>query len=260
MQDAWDSGDPYERFMGRWSRLVGEKFIDWLAAPANLKWIDVGCGTGALSEAIATSRRPRELVALDQSAGFIESTRQRLGDRAECLTGDALDIPSEDARFDFAVSGLVLNFLPQPVKMLEEMRRVTIPGGVVAVYVWDYAGRMELLSHFWDSVLDLDPSATDLHEARRFPDANAEGLARQFVESGLAGVVVEPVEVTTRFASFDDYWRPFLGGQGPAGTYVYYLNEADKEKLRRHLSDRLPTQADGSVQMKARAWCAKCEV
>jgi SAM-dependent methyltransferase len=245
--------------MGRWSRLVGEKFIDWLAAPTGLKWIDVGCGSGALSAAIAKTQNPRELVAIDQSEGFVQSTRQRLGSRAECVIGDALDIPSPDSRFDLAVSGLVLNFVPEPEKMLREMRRVAIPDGVVAVYIWDYAGRMEFLTYFWDSVLDLDPDAIDLHEARRFPDANAEGLARQFVESGLTDVIVEPIEVTTRFESFDDYWQPFLGGQGPAGTYVFNLENTDKEKLRTHLSDRLPIQADGSVQMTSRAWCAKCE-
>lgn len=257
MQDAWDSGEPYERFMGRWSLLLGAAFVDWLAAPEDLHWLDVGCGSGALGETIAARRRPARLVALDRSAQFVDAARRRLGGRAECLAGDALDLPLPDAGFDIAVSALVLNFVPDPVRMLAEMRRVTRPGGTVAVYVWDYAGTMEFLSRFWDAAVELDPGAAGLHEGRRFPAANADGLAGQFDRAGLDAIAVEPLTIETRFASFDDYWSPFLGGQGPAGTYAAGLDEARQTALRERLRAGLDAGPDGSIALAARAWCAR---
>jgi SAM-dependent methyltransferase len=259
MKDSWESGNPYERFMGRWSRLVSDKFIDWLAAPTDLKWLDVGCGTGALSEAIQARQQPRTLYAIDQSQGFVESTQARLGIDATCQVGNAMDLPLPDSSFDLTVSGLVLNFIPDPVKALGEMRRVTIPGGLIAIYVWDYAEGMQFLKYFWDAVVELDPNAANLHEATRFPDTNRGGLAQLLNASELRDHVIEPLEIKTRFPDFDDYWEPFLGGQGPAPTYLVSLDESDREEVRNLLVGRLPIQSDGSIELMARAWGAKCE-
>ncbi len=260
MHDAWESGDPYEYFMGRWSRLVARKFIEWLTPPAGLKWLDVGCGSGALSAAALDHCEPVRLTAVDQSAGFVAATQQRLGARAECKVGNALALPLDDDSVNVAVSGLVLNFIPQPEKALAEMKRVTALGGVVAVYIWDYAGTMDFLNHFWDAAAELDSTATAYHEGRRFPDANGAMLQKLFTETGFTDIAVAPIEIETHFADFEDYWQPFLGGQGPAPTYLLALDEADRTKLYDAIYARLPVQADGSIPMVARAWAVKGHV
>jgi len=257
MKDSWRSGDPYEYYMGRWSKLVAELFVDWLSLPPGLSWLDVGCGSGALSEAVITKNNPGEVIAIDQSESFVSTAQQRLGNQAKCKVGDALSLPLDNTSVNVSVSGLVLNFLSEPEKALAEMRRVTNKGGTVAVYIWDYAGRMEFLKYFWDIAVQLNPNASSLHEGRRFPKANAEELSAAFTRVGLAEVETTSVEVTTNFANFDDYWKPFLGGQGPAPTYVLKLEETERNNLRDALARRLPIKEDGSIPLTARAWAAK---
>jgi SAM-dependent methyltransferase len=260
MKDAWESGNPYEYFMGRWSRLVARSFIDWLSPSSGLRWLDVGCGTGALCEVILNDRGPSELIAVDQSQGFIDSVKKKLGTQVRCEVGDALDLPLAENSVGMAVSGLVLNFIPDPVEALGELKRVTCPGGTVAVYVWDYSGKMEFLRYFWDAVVEQDPGASGLHEGMRFPDSNEEGLRTMFTEAGLSDVTLAPIEVDTVFANFEDYWKPFLGGQGPAPTYLLSLDDIKRDRLRDVLKERLPVQPDGSIHMIARAWAARGEV
>lgn len=257
MKDAWQSGDPYEYYMGRWSSLVAESFIDWLSPRAELKWLDVGCGSGALSEAIINKHSPAVITAIDQSDEFVTTAQKRLGNIATCKVGNALSLPLSDSSVDAAVAGLVLNFVPEPNKILAEMSRVTCAGGNVGVYVWDYAGKMEFINQFWDIAVELNPAASTLHEGSRFSNSNAEGLEQLFNQAGLDQIVTTSIEIGTHFKSFDDYWRPFLGGQGPAPTYVTSLEEAEKKKLRDTLSEQLPVKADGSIPMVARAWAAK---
>lgn len=257
MKDQWGSGDPYEYFMGRWSLLVGQSFVEWLSASPGRKWLDVGCGTGALSEAVLSTQAPSELVAVDQSEGFVNLAQQRLGKAARCEVGNALSLSFQDGRFDHVISGLVLNFMPEPETALREMKRVTSPGGTVAVYVWDYSGKMEFLKYFWDAVVELDPGAAELHEGARFSGSNEEGLRRLFESTEFTDAIVAPLEIETRFKSFDDYWKPFLGGQGPAPTYVLTLGEPERCRLRDHLHDHLPIHGDGSIPLSARAWAAK---
>ena len=257
MRDSWQSGDPYEYYMGRWSKLVANQFVDWLLPKAGRKWLDVGCGTGALSEAIITRHNPETVVAIDQSDGFVRAAQQRLGNKARCEVGNALSLPLDDGSTDLAVSGLVLNFIPEPEKALAEMQRVTRQGGTVAVYIWDYAGKMEFLNRFWDVAVELNPGASGLHEGRRFPDANAEHLMGAFNRVGFSKTETAPLEIATKFAGFDDYWKPFLGGQGPAPTYVSKLNDAERNLLREALAQTLPVGEDGSISLTARAWAAK---
>jgi len=257
MQDTWQSGDPYEYYMGRWSRLVAEQFVDWLAPQPGLQWLDVGCGSGALSEAIINRHNPETVMAIDQSEGFVHTAQQRLGRRAICKVDNALSLSLDDDAVNISVSGLVLNFIPEPEKALAEMKRVTRKDGTVAVYVWDYAGKMEFLNHFWDVVVELDPAASPLHEGQRFPDAHADRLVARFTDAGFSRVEAVPLDIVTNFTSFDDYWQPFLGGQGPAPTYVAKLGDADRDHLREMLVQGLPVKADGSISLSARAWATK---
>ena len=260
MKDSWQSGDPYEYFMGRWSSLVAASFTDWLSPSNGLKWLDIGCGSGVLSEAVINKHKPARVTAIDQSEGFVNTAQKRLGSHADCRVGDALSLPLEDSSVNATVSGLVLNFIPEPEKALAEMRRVTTTGGTVAVYVWDYAGKMEFLKHFWDAAVELNPKAASLHESTRFPASNTDSLKNLFDCSGFVDTVTAPIEIKTHFRDFDDYWNPFLGGQGPAPTYLLKLEKVEQNKLRNSLYERLPIQVDGSIPMIARAWAAKGQV
>lgn len=257
MQDSWQSGDPYEYYMGRWSKLVAEKFVDWLSPKSGLRWLDVGCGSGALSEAIVNRHNPETVVAIDQSEGFVHTAQQRLGSKVSCKVGNAMSLPLDDATINITVSGLVLNFIPEAEKALSEMQRVTRKSGTVAVYIWDYAGKMEFLNYFWDVVVKLNPAASDLHEGRRFPDSNAEQLIETFNRAGFSEIEATPLEIVTHFTDFDDYWKPFLGGQGPAPTYVAKLDDSERSHLREMLVRRLPVKEDGSISLSARAWAVK---
>jgi len=260
MQDSWQSGDSYEYYMGRWSKLIAEQFVDWLSPRPGIQWLDVGCGSGALSEAAIDRHDPAAVIAIDQSEGFVRTAQQRLGNKANCKVGNAMSLPLDDASVNIAVSGLVLNFIPEPEKALAEMKRVTSMNGTVAVYIWDYAEKMEFLNHFWDVVVELDPGASALHEGHRFPDSNAEQLVDTFNHVGLLEVEAAPLEIATHFNDFDDYWKPFLGGQGPAPTYVSKLEDSEKTHLRETLKQRLPVEQDGSIVLYARAWAAKGRV
>jgi SAM-dependent methyltransferase len=255
--EVWAAGDAYEPYIGRWSRLVAAELLAWLAAEAGGRWLDVGCGTGALAGTVLAAADPAAVVGLDPSAGFLAAARARLVDRrVRFVVADARRLPLATASFDAVVSGLVLNFVPDPAAAVAEMARVARPGSRVAVYVWDYAGGVELISRFWEAAAALDPAAAALDEGRRFPLCRPEPLAALFRGAGLDGVVVRPLQVATVFRDFDDYWTPFLGGQGPAPGYAVALDEAARAALREALAARLPVAADGSIPLRARAWAA----
>ena len=254
----WAQGDAYEPYVGRWSRLVAREFVDWLDVPPGGRWLDVGCGTGALSATILAHCRPSSINGIDTSDAYVLQTSERISDpRAAFRLGDAQALPFGDAEFDAAVSGLVLNFLPDPKLGLSEMVRVTRSGGVVAVYVWDYAGKMQLMRRFWDAAATLDPSASDLDEGRLFPLCRPDALERMFSNAGLHDVEVGAIDVPTVFVDFDDFWSPFLGGQGPAPAYTMSLSDDQRAALRERLRETLPFQSDGSIHLIARAWAAR---
>jgi SAM-dependent methyltransferase len=243
--------------MGRWSRIAARSFIEWLAPSAGRKWLDIGCGSGALSETIIKNCSPAGVTAIDQSEGFVREIQKRLGNLVQCRVGNALSLPAPDASVHFAVSGLVLNFISEPVQALSEMKRVTTPGGTIAVYVWDYSGKMEFLNSFWDTAVTLDPTASALHEGVRFPNTTAEALIALFDSAGVEDIEAAPVDIETHFRDFDDYWKPFLGGQGPAPTYLMSMDEKDRQILRDRLIESLPVQNDGSIRLEARVWAVK---
>jgi SAM-dependent methyltransferase len=257
-QDVWASGNSYEQYVGRWSRHVAREFLRWLDAPAGGDWLDVGCGTGALARTILDQAGARSVRGVDPSPAFIEHARAHVADeRATFTVGDARSLPLEAASVDAAASALVLNFVPEPPAAVAEMARVVRPGGVVAAYVWDYAGKMELMRRFWDAAAALDPAARALDEGRRFPLCQPQPLADLFTGAGLGEVDVRPIDVPTDFRDFDDYWSPFLGGQGPAPGYAMSLDEGRRAALRDRIRSTLPITADGTIHLAARAWAVR---
>lgn len=258
MTDSWQSGSAYERFMGRWSRPVGRKFLDWLAAGPDRSWLDVGCGTGSLTGLILEGYRPKEVVSIDPSADFIAHARASITDpRAHFKVGLAQALEVDPGSMDAAVSGLVLNFVPQPEAAVLEMKRVAKRGGRIGAFVWDYAEGMQMLRYFWDAAVELDPGAGELDEGLRFELCREGRLESLLREAGLKQVEAAPIEVETVFRDFDDYWQPFLGGAGPASAYAMSLNETDRGRLEDRLRRSLPIGAHGSISLKARAWAVK---
>jgi len=257
-QDVWAAGDLYEPYVGRWSRLVGSEFVQWLAVPAGRDWLDVGCGTGALTQTILDHGSPARVKGVDPSPGFVEYATARVrSPRVTFSVADAQALSMEAACVDAAVAGLVLNFVPRPPRAIAEMVRVVRPGGVVAVYVWDYAGEMQLMRHFWDAAVALDPAVSELDEGRRFPICQPRPLSAVFTEAGLRDVEVRAIDAPTRFRDFDDYWTPFLGGQGPAPGYAMSLAEAHRDALRDRIRSTLPVATDGTIRLIARAWAVR---
>jgi SAM-dependent methyltransferase len=184
-QDVWAAGQLYEPYIGRWSRLVAREFLRDLSVPPARRWLDVGCGTGALARTILDTQDPTLVAGVDPSAGFIEFAKAAVADdRAAFEVADARALPFPPETFDAVVSGLVLNFVPQPAQAVAEMARVVRSDGVVAAYVWDYAGRMELMRHFWNAAVALDPAALELDEGRRFPVCQPQPLAQLFTQAG----------------------------------------------------------------------------
>jgi SAM-dependent methyltransferase len=218
----------------------------------------VGCGTGALSQTILSLANPKKVKGIDRSEQFIETARGRVNrPNVEFATGDAQALPVESGTYDAAVSGLVLNFVPQPDRMVSEMARAVSKNGTVALYIWDYAGRMQFMRHFWNAAAAIDPAAIELDEGRRFPLNNPEALAELFQNAGFRHTEVRPIDIQTDFKNFDDFWNPILGGQGPAPGYVMSLIEENRARLRERLYNSLPFAVDGSIPMVARAWAIK---
>ena len=257
VRDIWARGDLYERYVGRWSRQVAPLFLSWLRVPAGRTWVDVGCGTGALCAAILDHCSPSSVIGVEPSEGFLKTARENLSLRAVLHQGGATSMPLDDASADVVVSGLVLNFVPDQRAALAEMARVTGRNGIIGAYVWDYAGRMELMRYFWDAAIELDPNAARMDEAIRSPVCRPDALTKLFTGAGLNDVEVTAIDIPTPFASFEEYWQPFLGGQGPAPAYAMSLSDDARARLRDCIRERLPVQADGSIALIARAWAVR---
>jgi SAM-dependent methyltransferase len=255
--EKWASDDVYEHFMGRWSREVAPLFLRWLQPDLDSAWLDVGCGTGALTSAISLHGQVKRVVGIDPSFDFLLYAGHR-NQTAKFASASALALPFADGLFDFVVSGLVLNFVPDPALALSEFVRIAKPnGGVVAAYVWDYAGKMEFLRYFWDVASALDSSAKLLHQGNRFPLCDPQLLTRLWQDSGLCDVSVYPLDVLTVFDDFDQYWQPFTSGDFPAPRYALSVSPEQREALRERLRQTIPVADDGSVRLVARAWAIR---
>jgi SAM-dependent methyltransferase len=257
--DVWAAGNLYEPYMGRWSRKVAARFVDWLGLGAELKWLDVGCGTGALTQTLLAQAQPASVLGIDASAGFVAHARAHTADaRASFEVGDAQALAVEPGSFDAAVSALMLNFLPEPGRAVAGMARAVKPGGTVAAYVWDYAGGMGLMRYFWNEAVKLDAAAAPLDEGRRLPSLCAPApLEALFAGAGLDRIEVQAIEIETPFKDFDEYWKPFLGGQGSAPGYAMSLSEEHRGRLRERIRQALPVREDGRIALDARAWAVR---
>lgn len=239
----WAAGDEYEAYVGRWSRRVAERFVPWLGVPGGSRWLDVGCGTGALTAAARAAGAT--VVGVDPSRPFVAG-------RTDVVVGDARALPFAGARFDVVVSGLALNFVPDPARALAEQARVAVPGATVAAYVWDYAEGMAMMRLFWDAAREADPDAPD--EGVTFPLCRPDPLVTLWRATGLTTITVEAIEIPTAFAAFDDFWRPFLGRQGAAPAYLARQSPAVQERIRDLLRARLPER---DIHLTARAWAVR---
>jgi SAM-dependent methyltransferase len=255
VSDEWVAGTAYEDFMGRWSRRLASQFVSWLAIRPDAHWLDVGCGTGALSEAICSGARPASVTACDPSESFVAYARQyQVDPRISFAVAAVGALPARSGGFDSVTSAFALNFFPNPEAAIDEMHRLTAAGGSISACVWDYAGRMEFLRRFWDAAAAVDPRARDLDEGGRFRICQPDALEALFSGSGLREVACESIEIATRFSDFTDFWVPFLGGTGPAPSYVASLAPRQREALAGHLERSLPREPDGSIRLTARAW------
>jgi len=258
VHDRWAAGSTYEDFMGRWSRQLAPRFVSWLRIPGSVHWLDVGCGTGALTNAICIHADPASVLGCDPAEPFIEYARRHSPDlRCSFVVAGSGGLPSRADSYGSVTSLLALNFFPDPEAAVHEMRSLTATQGAVSACVWDYGGKMEFLRYFWDAVVAVDSTARELDEGARFPLCRPDGLAGLFRAAGLSDVRCEPIEIPTEFATFDDYWRPILGGTGPAPSYVASLDADRSTTLARRLELALPRGAGGTIALTARAWAVR---
>ena len=255
--DAWSAGQSYEHYMGRWSRMIASEFLNWLEPPQNADWLEIGCGTGALTDTVLTKCAPKSIKATDQSPDFVTHAQSSIPDpRVEFSSADALSLPAGDASIDVVTSALVLNFIPDRVAALGEMQRILRPEGMLSFYVWDYpGGGMGFIDAFWKAAARVDNAAASLDEGDRFPFCTLEGLSELCKSASLVDPTIEAVEVVTEFADFDAFWHPFTLGAGPAPGYCKSLSESHREQLKKELEQTLGI--DGPIRLPARAWAVK---
>jgi SAM-dependent methyltransferase len=258
-QDAiFSAAQAYEHFMGRWSRGLAPILVRFAGVGDGDAVLDVGSGTGALTAAVAAVAPSSRIVGIDPSEPYVALAQARQGSTHVAFeVGDAQQMRFATASFDRTLSLLVVNFIPDRRRALAEMARVTKPGGTIAAAVWDYGEGMEMLRVFWDEAVALQPSA-DAKDERHMPLCRQGDLTALWTAQGLENVVEEGLTIETRFASFDDFWQPFLEKQGPAGAYASSLAPADREALRLRLRRRLlGDDADRPLLLHARAWAVR---
>lgn len=244
-------GDAYERFMGRWSRMAGQEFLDWLALPANLRWLDVGCGTGAFTELLIARCAPTQVDGIDPSEDQIVYARQRKGaERARLRSGDAQALPYGDGEFDAAIMALVISFVPDPVKAVSEMRRVLKPGGTAAAYIWDLTGKEGFTQ--WPMIAALGRLGQPAVQNPGQIHSTVSSLRNIFEAAGLTGIETRPINIEVSYADFEDYWASQTGLSTPAVQMVRKLPPADVERLQDDLRQSLPRR-DGRIVYPARA-------
>ena len=252
----FENANAYERFMGRWSRPLARRLVEFCGLPEQGRILDIGSGTGSLAFAIAGRC---DVVGIDSSKEYIAyaSSKNPFPGGASFQVADAQHLRFENASFDGALSLLVFNFIPDPAKALAEVRRVVKPGGAIAAAVWDYGSGMRMLRTFWDAAVNIDPEAEKLDEKHMAVCREGE-LTALWSQSGLKSVREQPLEISMHFETFADYWEPFLLGQGPAGAYARRLDPRRLEALRGEIQGRLSLEReDWPFDLPARAWAVR---
>jgi len=244
------AAEAYDRFMGRYSRLLAPQLADLAGLAAGQRALDVGCGPGALTGELVARLGAASVAAVDPSESFVEAARARLPG-VEVRLASAEELPFETDAFDAALAQLVVHFMADPVAGLAEMRRVTRPGGVVVACVWDFAGGGAPLSRFWEAARELDPGVVD---ESHLAGARQGHLAELFAAAGLHDIEETGLTIEREHAGFDEWWEPYTGGVGPAGTYVQTLSPEGQRELRDRCRALLP---DGPFVLVSRAWAAR---
>jgi SAM-dependent methyltransferase len=248
---AFDDGAAYERFMGRWSRAVGTEFLAWVAPPKAARWLDVGCGTGVFTQLIRDGCAPASIVAVDPSAEQIDhARRQPIAQHADFRVADAMELPFADGSFDVVASALVINFIPDRPRALRQARRVTRPGGLVAKYVWDFAGGRATGVPMQRG---LKAIGVDSPRVPGTEDSTVEALESLFKTAGFRDIATKPIDVSMTFRDFDDYWQSQTPSHHPSTKIIAGLPEQDRQRLRETVSASLPAAADGTITYSARA-------
>jgi SAM-dependent methyltransferase len=248
-------GKAYERLMGRWSRLVGPKFLDWLDPPKGLRWIDVGCGNGAFTEVLISRASPSAVTGIDPSDGQLDYARTRPGTQlAQFRVGDAQSLPFADDSFDAASMALVITFVPDPVKAASEMARVVRPGGAVAAYMWDIPGGGIPLAPIYAALKSLGMEA---HSGLGVDVSRRENLRTVWETAGLQAVETCELRITVAYRDFDDFWQSNSVPIGPSGKALAELSPSAREELKARLREQLPTAADGRIAYEAFANAVK---
>jgi SAM-dependent methyltransferase len=249
------SADAYDRLVGRYGASLAAGLIDFAGVQPGMRALDVGCGPGGLTAALAQRVGAAQVCAADPSEPFVEACRARLPG-VEVVLAPAEALPFEDASFDAVLSQLVVNFMRDAHHGVREMARVARAGAVVASCVWDYAGEMTLLRAFWDAAREVDPargSAADEGVVMAWCDEGR--LGELWRDAGLTDVRAASLTATASYADFDDLWSPFPTGVAPSGAFCASLDDAGRAMLRDALRRRLDV-GDGPFELTARAWVA----
>ncbi len=256
--NTFSDGAAYEQYMGRWSNAVGAIFLDWVAPPQNVRWLDVGCGTGVFTELILERCSPAAVAAVDPSDAQIEETRGKpIAKRVDFRVADAQRLPFLDGTFDVVASSLVINFIPDRPRALAEMRRVVRPGGVVAGYVWDFAadGAPSSAVRFGLSQIGVKPPHTSGTE-----DSRLDAMTSLFSGASLRDIAARTIDVSMSFRNFEEFWQTQIPAFTPTGKVISNLSEADRKRLIEAVRGRLPAAHDGSITHSARANVIKARV
>jgi SAM-dependent methyltransferase len=250
-EQLFNDGAAYERLMGRWSRRVGDVFLDWIEARKGLRWLDVGCGTGVFTEQVIQGCAPAAMVGIDPSAEQLAFARQRAGlAAAEFRVGDAQDLPFADNSFDIAVMALVIHFVPDPAKAVTELTRVLHRGGQAATYAWDYTAGGSPVAPVPAAMkaIGLESPGPPSPNATSLPALEAFWRTAGFVQ-----IETRTIDILVEFADFDEFWDSMTVPVGPAGMAIARLSPDTRERLRSALRERTPIAADGRVVYEARA-------
>jgi SAM-dependent methyltransferase len=256
--DAFSNASAYENYMGRWSSLVARKVIRGLAVDDGKTWLDVGAGTGILTQVILEQASPQKILAIDISENYLSYAREVITDeRVEFKVGDASQLAFDTPQFDIAIAGLVLNFVPSAEDMVRGMKEAVKGGGTVVAYVWDYTDGMEMLKHFWNAAITVDASAQAFNAATQYSLCNPDSLQSLFAQCALKDIEVTSVDIEMNFANFDDFWLPFLHAQGSVSKYLRSLDDTGRNRLQDQLRQELPINSDDTIHLTARAWVVK---